>query len=588
MSHMLTRRSAICFALASGVGTLSDIPLSRKAAASTDNEARWWKEAVVYQVYPRSFQDTNGDGMGDLPGLISRLDHIQALGATVVWLCPHYDTPDIDNGYDIRDYRKVNPDLGTMADFERLVSELHQRGMRLIVDLVVNHTSDEHEWFRQSRSSRNNPYRDFYIWRDGRDGGPPNNYPSFFGGSAWQLDAPTGQYYLHYFARKQPDLNWENPKVRQHVYDIMRFWLDKGVSGFRMDVIPYISKPDEMPDLSPEALILPEYAYANGPHVHDYLQEMNREVLAGHHLLTVGEAGGVTFEQTPLYVGSDRHELDMIFHFDLAHLGRVDWKMQPWTIPQLKSMVIQEDQSGGPHGWSATFLENHDHPRSVSRYGDDRPQGRIQSAKALAVLLLMRRGTPYIYQGEEIGMTNIPFSSIADFEDINAHGIWKTTVESGAMDATEVLPDLRRTSRDNARTPMQWDASENGGFTTGKPWFRVNPNHTEINVAHQKHDPQSVLTFYRHLIALRANHRTLIYGAFQDVDPSHPAVFAFTRTDQNERFLILINLTGEPQNYVLPITARITDVLLTSTSNPQSPLPAELPAWHAGIYRIEA
>ena len=374
----------------------------RASEANTPDRRRWWKEAVVYQVYTRSFCDSDGDGIGDLPGLISRLDYLQSLGVQVIWLAPHYDSPNVDNGYDIRDYRKVDPLQGNMEDFDRLVEGLNARGMKLIVDIVANHTSDQHVWFRQSRASRENPYRDFYIWRDGRDDGPPNNYLSIFGGSAWQKDETTGQYYLHYFAREQPDLNWENPEVRKEMYEMMRFWLDRGVAGFRLDAICFLSKLPDLRDLTLAEMESLEHVYVTGPKVHDYLQDMHREVFAGRDLLTVGEAFGVPFDETPAFVEESRREMTMVFHFEIVRLGRHDWQVQDWTIKDLKAVLRGEDTSSGPEGWLTSFLENHDNPRSVSWFGDPSPKGHGPSAKALATMLLMRRGTPYIYQGRKL------------------------------------------------------------------------------------------------------------------------------------------------------------------------------------------
>lgn len=558
----------------------------RASEANTPDKRRWWKEAVVYQVYTRSFCDSDGDGIGDLPGLISRLDYLQSLGVQVIWLAPHYDSPNVDNGYDIRDYRKVDPLQGTMEDFDRLVAGLNARGMKLIVDIVANHTSDQHAWFRQSRAGRDNPYRDFYIWRDGRDSGPPNNYLSIFGGSAWERDEATGQYYLHYFAREQPDLNWENPQVREEIYSMMRFWLDRGVSGFRLDAICFLSKLSGLRDLTLAEMESLEHVYVTGPKVHDYLQEMHREVFAGRDLLTVGEAFGVPFDETPAFVEESRGEMTMVFHFEIVRLGRHDWQVQDWTIKDLKAVLRGEDTSSGPEGWLTSFLENHDNPRAVSWFGDPSPEGHGPSAKALATMLLMRRGTPYIYQGQEIGMTNIRFDGIEDFEDINAKGIWDNTVGIGKMSAKEVLSSLSKISRDNARTPMQWDGTSRAGFTSGVPWFRINPNHTDINVAQQEADPGSILNYYRRLIQLRATHQALIYGTFEDVDPDHPSVIAFTRTLEDEQFLVLINMCGEKEHYILPHGLKISEVLIDSASAQAADVLPELMPWQAGVYRL--
>jgi oligo-1,6-glucosidase len=466
--------------------------------------AGWWKEVVVYQVYPRSFNDSNGDGIGDLKGITAKLDYLKRLGIDVVWLSPHFDSPNADNGYDIRDYCEVMAEFGTMADFDRMLEAMKARNIELTIDLVVNHNSDEHVWFANSRRSRDNPHRDYYIWRDGKpDGTAPNNYPSFFGGSAWKLDPPTEQFYLHYFDAKQPDLNWENSQVRSEVFDIMRFWLDKGVAGFRMDVIPFISKQPGLPDLTPDQLAHPEFVYANGPNVHEYLQRMHLEVVAPYHAMSVGEAFGVTLEQAPLFTDARRDELSMIFHFDVVRLDRDNWHKTDWTLPALKAAYARIDQAAGLHGWTTSYLCNHDNPRAVSHFGDDSPAWRERSATALATLMLTQRATPFLYQGDELGMTNYPFQSVQDYDDAEVRGQWRQLVETGLVPATEYLDQVRQTSRDNARTPMQWSEEPHAGFTTGQPWLAVNPNYVEINATAQLEHPDSVFHHHRRLIALR-------------------------------------------------------------------------------------
>ena len=535
--------------------------------AAPNSHRRWWKEAVVYQVYPRSFADSNGDGIGDLPGLISRLDHIAGLGVDVIWLSPHFDSPNADNGYDIRDYRKVMREFGTMADFDRLLAKCAARGMRLIIDLVVNHTSDEHAWFVESRASRDNPRRDFYIWREGAND-PPNNWPSFFGGSAWTRDDATGDWYLHLFARKQPDLNWDNPEVRTEVYDLMRFWLDKGVAGFRMDVIPFISKDPSLPDLTPEQLKTPQYVYANGPRIHDHLQEMNREVLSRYDVMTVGEAFGVTDAQAPLFVGEERGELNMIFHFDIVRIDRDGWRKLPWTLPAFKEVYTRLDRAVGATGWNTVFLGNHDTPRAVSHFGDDSPAFRVPSAKALMTLVLTQRGTPFLYQGEELGMTNYPFRRIEEYDDVEVKGNGPDWFETGRVGEEEFLSHLRDTSRDHARTPMQWDASPYAGFTNGpKPWFVVNPNHREVNAAAALADEQSVYHHTRRLISLRRAESALVYGDYLDLDPAHERLFTYTRTLGNDRLLIAINFGGEVQRLALPDSPADWNVVLGNLSD---------------------
>jgi len=552
----------------------------------------WWKDAVVYQIYPRSFMDSNGDGIGDLDGITSKLDYLKTLGIDTIWLSPHFDSPNADNGYDIRDYRKVMAEFGTMADFDRMLAEMKRRGIRLVIDLVVNHTSDEHRWFVESRRSRDNPYRDYYIWRDGKaDGGPPNNYPSFFGGSAWERDETTGQYYLHYFATKQPDLNWEHPEVRRDVFELMRFWLDKGVAGFRMDVIPFISKRDGLPDLTPRQLAHPEFVYADGPRTHDYLQAMHREVLAPYAAMSVGEAFGVTFEQAPLFTDARRGELSMIFHFDIVRIDRDNWRKTAWTLPQLKAVYARIDCTPGEHGWNTTFLCNHDNPRAVSHFGDDSPAWRARSAKALATLMLTQRATPFLYQGDELGLTNYPFERIEQYDDVEVKGLWRSLVEPGKVAGDELLAHLRQTSRDHARTPMQWSAERNGGFTTATPWLAVNPNHVELNAATQVDDEDSVYHHHRRLIALRRRTAALVHGAYHDIDPDHARVFAYTRTLGDERYLVLMNFGRAALDYALPQGVVVEVAVLDNGAGPCAGAGAtgvRLAPWQATIYRCGA
>ncbi len=467
----------------------------------------WWKEAVVYQVYPRSFKDSNGDGIGDLNGITSKLDYLQNLGVNVIWLSPHYDSPNADNGYDIRDYRKVMTEFGTMADFDRMLADIKRRHMRLIIDLVVNHTSDEHKWFVQSASSKTNPFRDFYIWRDGKPNptaphgfDPPNNYPSFFSGSAWQWSEPTKQFYLHLFAVKQPDLNWETPKVRQEVYGLMRFWLDKGVDGFRMDVIPLISKQPGLPDLTPAEMPKRVEIWANGPRRDEYLQEMNREVLSKYDDMSVGEAIGISLENTHLIVGEDRHELSEIFNFEAMRIGRGPgyYETAQWTLPAFKAIYTRHAEVLGTGNWDTVFLSNHDAPRVVSTFGDDAPAFREPSAKLIETAILTLRGTPYIYQGDELGMTNFPFKKLSDYDDIEVKNGYKEQVGGGKMSEADFLNRTAIQSRDNSRTPMQWSNTNQAGFTTANhSWLAVNPNYTTVNAADQLHRPRLYLQLHK-------------------------------------------------------------------------------------------
>ena len=559
-------------------------------------EPKWWKQAVVYQVYPRSFKDSNGDGIGDLPGITSKLDYLQKLGVNVIWLSPHFDSPNADNGYDIRDYRKVMTEFGTMADFDTLLAGVKQRGMRLIIDLVVNHTSDENTWFVQSRSSKSNPYRDFYIWRPGHtapDGTrtPPNNYPSYFSGSAWTLDPKTNEYYLHYFAAKQPDLNWANPKVREEVFDLMRFWLDNGVAGFRMDVIPLISKPTGMPDLTPEQLQAPPNAYANGPHLAEYLREMNRDVLSKYDDMSVGEATGTTLAQTNSLVDDRRHELNMIFNFDAIKMGRSDFGASPlgnWSLPQLKAIYDEHATVLTKHDWDTVFLSNHDNPRIVSTFGDDSPAMRVPSAKLFETMILTLRGTPFLYEGDELGMTDYPFTKLEEYDDIAVKNAYKAQVETGKVSAAAFLAAAAKVARDNARTPMQWDSSPEAGFTTGThPWLAINPNYKQINAAEEESDPASVLNYVRALLKLRAGTLAFVYGDFQDLDPQHPHVFAYTRTLGKERFLVVENFSSSPTQYTLPNGLKAATLLLSDLPNAHEANTStlHLSAWESRIYK---
>jgi oligo-1,6-glucosidase len=564
-----------------------------KARLINGYEPKWWKEAVVYQVYPRSFQDSNGDGIGDLKGITSRLDYLQKLGVNVIWLSPHYDSPNADNGYDIRDYRKVMTEFGTMADFDEMLAGIKKRHMRLIIDLVANHTSDEHHWFVESRKSKDNPYRDYYFWRPGKRGPdgkmqPPNNYPSVFSGSAWQFDPTTNEYYLHYFAVKQPDLNWDNPKVRQEVFDIMRFWLDKGVDGFRMDVIPFISKQPGLPDLTPDQKDAGA-VWANGPHRDQYLQEMNREVLSKYDDMSVGEAAGITLGQEPRLVDDRRHELNEIFNFDAVRINRDGKQYVSWSLPQFKAIYTEHDKALGKHDWDTVFLSNHDNPRLVSSFGNDSEQFRVPSAKLLETLLMTMRGTPYIYQGDELGMTNYPFKSIDEFNDIEALNGYKDEVQ-GRHSVTEAayIENLRHMSRDNARTPMQWDDSPNGGFTTGpKPWLAVNPNYKTINAAQAAADPDSIYNYTARLIALRARTPALIYGDYKDLDPQHSHIFAYLRTLENEKFLVVHNLSSETVTYTLPGGLKAGQLVTGNYGGDESGVTLHLKGWESRIYKQE-
>jgi oligo-1,6-glucosidase len=553
-------------------------------------QPKWWKEAVVYQVYPRSFKDSNGDGIGDLKGITSELDYIQGLGVSVIWLSPHYDSPNADNGYDIRDYRKIMKEFGTMADFDELLEGVKQRNMKLVLDLVVNHTSDEHAWFVESRESKDNPYRDYYIWRPGKNGGPPNDWTSFFSGSAWKLDPATGEYYLHLFAEKQPDLNWDNPKVRQEVYALMKFWLDKGIDGFRMDVIPFVSKDQTFPNFPANFDGRAQYIYAAGPHMHEYLQEMNREVLAKYDVMTVGEAFGVTLQQTPLLVDERRHELNMIFNFDAVRINQQNDIYREWTLPELKTIYSEQDRGLDMHSWNTIFLSNHDNPRIVSSFGDDSAANRVPSAKLLATMLFTLKGTPFVYQGDELGMTNYPFKGIEDFDDIAVKNAWNEYVVSKKVSAEAFLANIRKISRDNARTPMQWDDSSNGGFTTAvKPWLLVNPNFKEVNAKQSLADPNSIYRYYRRMVELRKKTPALVYGDFKDIDPANAKVFAYTRILGGQGYLIVLNFSGEVLNYAIPAGLKAGRLVISNLGGAEENTGTlQMNAWEARVYKIAA
>ncbi|GAA0995464.1 alpha-glucosidase [Nocardiopsis tropica] len=509
-----------------------------------EQSADWWKSSVVYQIYPSSFHDSDGDGVGDLPGVIARLDYLKLLGVDVVWLSPVYPSPWDDNGYDISDYRDIHPRFGTLEDWDRLRDGLHERGMRLVMDLVVNHTSDEHPWFTASRAGDPDK-RDFYFWRPRRDGGPPNNWGSVFSGPAWTQDEATGEYYLHLFTRRQPDLNWENPRVREAVHDVARWWLDRGADGFRMDVINFVSKTRQMPDgpVSGEHGhgSFAEYA-VNGPRLHEFLHEMHREVFAGRDVLTVGEMPGVDVAQARVHTDPANRELDMVFQFEHVELdhgpgGKFD--PRPLDLRDLKRSLNRWQEGLGGTGWNSLYWNNHDQPRAVSRFGDERY--RVESATALATTLHMMKGTPYVYQGEELGMTNAHLADIGDYRDVETLNYHRAAVEGGRVDADAAMAGIARMSRDNARTPMQWDASPNAGFTTGTPWIGVNPNHVEINAEAAVADRGSVFHYYRRLIALRKEHPVIVHGRFEPLAEEDPAVYAYTRTLDDRVLTVLVN-----------------------------------------------
>ena len=523
-------------------------------AAATDSTAPakkpdWWKETVVYQLYPRSFQDSNGDGVGDLRGIISRLDYLKSIGVGTVWLNPIYGSPNNDNGYDISNYRQIMPEFGTMADFDELLKGMHRRGIKLVMDLVVNHSSDEHAWFKSARGSRTSPYRDYYYWWPAEKGTPPARYSTFdVKHNAWQYDAPTKSYYLHIFSRKQPDLNWNNPKLRQEIYSMMRFWLDKGIDGFRMDAFQFVAKDPAFPPMPGLNERNFANAYNHGPHLHDYLQEMNRAVLSKYNIMTVAEGAGRNPAEAMLFVDPARQELNMTYHFDAVGVGS---NADTYQLTALKRVFTRWDSAFAQKGWQSIYLGSHDQPRIVSKFGDDRPAFRAASAKLLNTFLLTMRGTPYCYNGDELGMTNIKFDKIADYRDVAAlNGYQLVKSQGGSLPA--YLKQMQRFSRDNSRTPFQWDATANAGFTTGTPWLKVNPNYTTVNEAAEEKDPNSVLNHFRQATAVRKAHKVLVYGRYRLLDAANPHVYAYTRTLGPDKALVVLNFSAQPRAWALP------------------------------------
>lgn len=585
---------------------MTDVPLLLTAVPPrmTAEEDPWWRSAVVYQVYPQSFADSDGDGIGDLRGISQHLDHLEELGVDVIWLSPIYASPRDDNGYDISDYQQIDPVYGTLDDFDQLLADIHSRGMKLVIDLVVNHTSDEHPWFVESASGPDSPKRDWYWWRapregfaGGEPGAEPNNWGSFFSGSAWQYDQSSGEYFLHLFSRKQPDLNWENPEVRGAVYDMMNWWLDRGVDGFRMDVINLLSKVPSLPDGVVAAGSL--YGdgspfYAQGPRIHEFLQEMHERVF-GHRegaFLTVGEMPGVTVEDAQLFTDPSRRELDMVFQFEhvgLDHGAGGKWDPRSASVRDLKESFARWQDGLAEAGWNSLYWNNHDQPRVVSRFGDDGEHWR-ESATALATVLHLQRGTPYIYQGEEIGMTNMPFADITGFRDIESLNHYAEAVRLRGVAPDAVLAALRIMSRDNARTPFQWAAEPNAGFTTAEPWMPVNPNFDRINADAQRRDPKSVFAHYKALVALRHSERAISHGSFQLLLREHPTVFAYLRTLEARQVLVLANLVGTAATYELPEAGAWEDVeaVLGNIGGNVPRVDGRLGPWEAQVFVRDA
>ncbi|MFV0429534.1 MAG: glycoside hydrolase family 13 protein [Arachnia sp.] len=555
--------------------------------------ARWWHSAVVYQVYPRSFADSDGDGLGDLRGVVSKLDHVQRLGVDVIWLSPVYRSPQADNGYDISDYYDIDPRFGSLESLDELIEEVHARGMKLIMDLVVNHTSDEHPWFQASRDP-NSPFRDWYWWRDARPdheagtpGAEPTNWESYFSGPTWTFDEASGQYYLHLFGPKQPDLNWENPEVREAIYEMMRWWLDRGIDGFRMDVINLISKDPALPDgeplgEDPGALGDGTPFFVSGPRIHEFMSEMYSQVLQTQdlRLLTVAETPGVSIEDARLFTDAARHEVNMVFGFDHVGLDRGADKFDvvPRDLVTLKECLNRWQVGLADVGWNSLYWDNHDQPRAVSRFGNDHPDHWAASAKALALVLHLHRGTPYVYQGEELGMTNSPWASIDDFRDIESTNYYDLAVEAG-REPDDILPGLRQMSRDNARTPVQWDASPNAGFTSGEPWIQVNPNYERLNAAAQYNDPDSVFNFYQRVIELRHRDPVIVDGSFEMLEVEHPQLYVYVRQLDNRRLLVAANLSNDPAEWSEPL-----GFVLLHNGGPLDP--ARLAPWEARLYEL--
>jgi len=566
----------------------------------------WWKEVIVYQIYPRSFCDSNGDGIGDIRGVISKLDYLQELGVNVVWLSPVYQSPNVDNGYDISDYCAISQEFGTMEDWEEMIHEMHKRGIKLVMDLVVNHTSDQHYWFKEARKSKDNPYRDFYIWRPPNfEGKEPNNWKSFFGGSVWEFDEVTGDYYLHLFSKNQPDLNWENPAVRKEIFKMQEFWLKKGVDGFRMDVINVISKVSNYPDVVhveggavQEKNISPyfwagEY-FVNGPRLQEFLREMKEKVLSKYDIFTVGETPFVGTEDATKFTDEDEGVVNMLFHFELMGVDGVPdkekWFLCDWELQSLKDVMDKWQVELQGKGWNSLYLENHDQPRSVSRFGNDK-EYHTQSAKMLATWLHMMQGTPYVYQGQEIGMTNVPFESINDYQDIESLNAYEELKKDLHWTDPQILKSLNAKSRDNARTPMQWNDQENAGFTHGKPWIKLNPNYKSINVEKSVQDPNSILSYYKKLIWLRKEMPIIVYGAYAPVLSGHKQIYSYTRELDSQKLLVICNFSKESPTFQLPehITFQQKELLVSNYEvEDNSPIVSfSLRPYEARVYILE-
>ncbi|MDT0161415.1 alpha-glucosidase [Bacillus sp. AG4(2022)] len=547
----------------------------------------WWKEAVGYQIYPRSFQDSNGDGIGDLQGIIERLDYVKDLGIDVIWICPVYKSPNDDNGYDISDYQDIMEDFGTMADFDRLLEEVHQRDMKLIIDLVLNHTSDEHPWFIESRSSETSPKRDWYIWRDSKQGAEPNNWESIFGGSAWEWDELTQQYFLHVFSRRQPDLNWENSDVREALYDVVNWWLEKGIDGFRIDAISHIKKRPGMPDLpNPEnkKYVSSFDMHMNQEGIHEFLQEFKEKTYANYDSMSVGEANGVTVDEADLWVGSENGKMDMIFQFE--HLGLWDAETNPeLDIVELKKVLTRWQKGLEKDGWNALFIENHDKPRVVSTWGNDQEFWR-ESATSMAAMYFLMQGTPFIYQGQEIGMTNVQFPSIDDYDDVAVKNLYKLKTEEGKSHQ-EIMEIIWASSRDNSRTPMQWNSTANAGFSSGSPWMKVNSNYTDINVEMQEKDEKSILSFYKKMITLKKANEVFTYGQYDLLLEDDKQIYAYRRTSEDDQVIVITNLSAKEAIFTSDFALKPENLLLNNYPAAEAEgKSVTLKPYEARVYRI--
>ncbi|MCI6668132.1 MAG: alpha-glucosidase [Romboutsia timonensis] len=549
-------------------------------------EKKWWKEAVAYQIYPRSFMDSNNDGIGDLQGIISKLDYLKDLGIDVIWICPVYKSPNDDNGYDISDYQDIMSDFGTMEDFNELLSEIHKRNMKIIIDLVINHTSDEHPWFIESRSSKQNPKRDWYIWREGKDNKEPNNWESIFKGSAWEYDENTKEYYLHLFSKKQPDLNWKNEDMRNEIYKMINWWLDKGIDGFRVDAISHINKEEGLVDMdNPDNLkYVPSFdKHMNVEGIHDYLRELKENTFSKYDIMTVGEANGVKAEQATDWVGENDGKFNMLFQFEHIDL----WNSSEFNLPNLKKVWNKWQVNLENDGWNALFIENHDITRVVSSWGDD-TRFLKESAKALGLLYFMHKGTPFIYQGQEIGMTNVKFNDINEYDDIRSINEYNQLINQG-MSPKDALEHIWNTSRDNTRTPMQWDDSLNAGFSKSNPWIHVNPNYRYINVKEQLEDDDSILNFYKKMIKIKKSSECLIYGKYNLILEDDTNIFAYERILNDEKFLVICNLKSESSNYKYEKLTLKYENLILSNYNVDAHKDLnnfELKPWEARLYKI--